>query len=65
MNKQTINRAIKHLSLEVQGNRTDGCFYFTDITTGEQIGDSVYICYLKQFSIQQWIDAASSARTND
>lgn len=62
MKKAIINRAIKPLGLEIQGNRRDGYFYFTDLFTGEQIGQSVFVCYLKQLTLAQWQATATAAR---
>lgn len=51
--KARINRAIAHTGLTVQGNRSDGYFYFTK--GDECFGESVFVCYLNQLSIAQWI----------
>jgi hypothetical protein len=61
MTKQRINRAIKHLNLEIQGNRRDGYFYFTDLTTGAQVGESIMVCYLNQQPLERWVQDATSA----
>lgn len=62
MTKKQINNKIKHLDLEIQGKKGDGYFYFIDKKTGDQIGDSVYICYLNQASIYKWLAIALEAR---
>jgi len=63
MTSRTINRAIKHTGLII--NRGRGYQYFTDAVTNEQIGESVYVCYLNQYTIEQWIEEAEYAREND
>ncbi len=51
-----INRAIKHLGLEII--RGNGYSYFLDLKTGEQVGESVYVCYLSNLSLEGWIKEA-------
>ena len=63
MTKRTINRAIKHLGLEIQNNR-DGYSYFTSLKTGEQVGMSVYVCYLNSYSLKRWVGEAIYAAAN-
>ena len=58
MTIKRINRAIKHLNLEIV--RGKGYAYFID-PTGNQIGDSVWVCYLNQLTIDRWIEQAKSA----
>jgi hypothetical protein len=64
--KRQINRAIRHLGLEIQNNR-DGYSYFTAIEgsalwpESAQIGESVYICWLSQVSVAWWVTAAHVA----
>jgi hypothetical protein len=62
MNKKIINKAIQYLDLEIQGNRQDGYYYFTDRKNGEQIGESVMVCYLNQLTLTDWIKEAMVAR---
>lgn len=62
MNKRRINRAIKHLGLEIQGNQWDGYYYFLDLKTQDQIGDSVMVCYLNQQTLERWVADATAAR---
>lgn len=63
MTSRAINRAIKHTGLII--NRGRGYQYFTDAVTDEQIGESVYVCYLNQYTIEQWIEEAEYARKED
>lgn len=62
MNKRTINAALRRagLDVEIQNNR-DGYSYFTRITSGGQVGDSVMVCYLKQQTVEQWVSDARHA----
>jgi hypothetical protein len=53
MTKAQINRAIRHTGLTVHGARGDGCFYFLD-ANGDQIGESVYVAYLNQQTLNEW-----------
>ena len=64
MTTQRINRAIAHLDLEIVYTRGDGYFYFIDTNTGDQIGDSVFVCYMNQLTIEQWVNTATFARNN-
>jgi len=64
MTKKRINRAIKHLGLEIEGAKGDGYFYFIDLKTGYAIPESeAYVCYLKHLTLEQWIDEAIHAKT--
>ena len=59
MTKSKINSAIKHTGLKVVGTRGDGYFYFIDAATDNLIPDSsVYVCYLNQLSLAQWVEEA-------
>jgi hypothetical protein len=60
MTKARINKAIKHLGLVITGNIGDGYFYFLN-ENGDQVGDSVYVCYLNQLSLKGWISEAGLA----
>ncbi len=62
MTTKQINRAIKHLNLEVIHNRGSGYSYFLDLTTGDQVGDSVYVCHLNQQTLDKWVHDAQWAR---
>lgn len=57
-----INRAISKYNLEII--RGEGYQYFLDTNTGYQIGESVYVCYLNQLTIEQWERRAKYARQN-
>ena len=60
MTIKRINKAIKKFNLEVI--KGEGYHYFVDITTREHIGSPVYISYLKDFNMKQWIQEADDAR---
>ena len=62
MNKAKINRAIKKFGLTIEGLRGDGCFYFID-SEGYQIGETVYVCYLNQLSLERWQLKAVQAKS--
>jgi len=62
MTTSKINRAIKHLGLEIVHKRGSGYSYFLDLTTGDQLGDSVAVCYLNNFSLNRWVEEAEGAR---
>ena len=62
MTTNTINRAIRHLNLEIIHERGSGYSYFLDTTTGDQIGASVLVCYLCTLSLEQWVQEAEQAR---
>lgn len=57
-----INKAIRHLRLEIAYTRGDGYFYFISSITGEQIGDSVYVCHLNHLDLEDWVRAAEDRR---
>ena len=57
--KAIIDKAIKHLNLEII--RGDGYQYFLDLTTGDQVGDSVFVCYLRNLTVEQWVLQAERA----
>jgi hypothetical protein len=61
LTRKTVNKAIAHLGLEIQDNG-DGYFYFTDTTTGDVVGDSVFACRLNFNSLPVWIMEAEDAR---
>jgi len=63
MTVNKINKAIKHTGLII--NKGIGYQYFTDAKTDEQIGESVMVCYLNHYTIEQWIEEAEYASTND
>ena len=59
VNTENINRAIKHTGLRVVGVRGEGFFFFVDAETDVAIDNStVWIAYLNQFSMEQWIEEA-------
>ena len=57
-----INSTIKKHGLEVVYTKGDNYFYFLDLTTGDQVGDSIMVARLHHLTIQQWRDAAAAAR---
>lgn len=59
--KAKINREIKDLGLTIEGRRGDGCFYFID-GEGNQIGETVMVCYLSHLTLYDWIGEARIAR---
>jgi hypothetical protein len=62
MTTNKINRAIRHLNLEIVHERGSGYSYFLDTATGDQIGDSVQVCYLSSLSLEEWVQEAEQAR---
>lgn len=62
MTTSQINRAIRHLNLEIIHKRGSGYSYFLDTSTGDQIGESVQVCYLNALSLEQWVQEAEAAR---
>lgn len=62
MTTAKINRAIKKYNLEIVHERGSGYSYFLDLTTGDQIGESVQGCYLHHQTLEQWIEDAKWAR---
>lgn len=64
MTTSKINRAIKHLGLEIVHERGSGYSYFLDLETGDQVGDSVLVCYLNQLPLNRWVKEAEEARNN-
>jgi hypothetical protein len=64
MTKKRINKAIKHLNLEIIGNG-DAYFYFIDLTTEHQIGNSVLVAYLNQQTLDQWVKDATEAKNSN
>jgi len=59
-----INSTIKKYNLEVTYTKGDGYFYFLDLTTGDQVGESVMVAKMHHLTIQQWRDAAADARAS-
>ena len=64
MTTARINKAIRHLNLEVVGNG-DGYFYFVDTVTEYQRGECVMVPHLNRLSLQQWIEEAKQARESN
>lgn len=59
MNVKKINKAIKHLGLEIV--RGHGYQYFISLVNEEQIGDSVMVCHLNHLTLDEWIERAEMA----
>jgi hypothetical protein len=58
---RAINAAIRAAGLGVKIiNNRDGYSYFLD-RDGNQVGESVYICYLNQQTIAEWVEHARYA----
>jgi hypothetical protein len=64
--QRSINAALKRAGLPVtiQNNR-GGYSYFVSTETGNQVGDSVCLCYLNQQSIEEWVKDARYAISQD
>ncbi len=60
MTVDKINRVIKHLNLEIVRGR--GYSYFLELNTGNQVGESVPVCYLNALTLDQWVEEAEQAR---
>lgn len=61
MTTRAINRAIRHLGLEIIHQRGSGYSYFLSLAHGGQVGESVYVCYLNQLTVAQWVLEAENA----
>jgi len=59
MTVDKINRAIKHLNLEIVRGR--GYSYFLELGTGNQVGESVPVCYLNALTLERWVEEAKGA----
>ena len=57
--KYKINKAIKHLRLEIC--KGEGYFYFVHEKDGGLNADSVMVPYYNHLSIEQWVEEAESA----
>jgi len=62
LTKARIDSTIKKHGLEVVYTKGAGYFYFLDLETGEQVGESVMVAKMHHLTIQQWRDAAAAAR---
>ena len=58
MTKNKINKSIKSTGLSIFGERGEGYFYFLN-SSGDQVGESVYVAYLNQLTLSQWVDEAN------
>ncbi len=62
LTKARIDSTIKKHGLEVVYTKGQNYFYFLDLKTGDQVGDSIMVARLHHLTIQQWRDAAAAAR---
>lgn len=62
MTASKINRAIKHLGVEIV--RGYGYVYFCSLADGGQVGESVMIPFLNCCSLEQWVAEAKFAVEN-
>lgn len=60
-NKASVNRAIRHLGLQIQHKRGSGYFYFTSLLTDCQVGESVFLAYFNQQPLRAWVRDAEYA----
>lgn len=59
MRTATINKRIAKLGLEIIKNTLGGSyFYFLDIQTKDQVGESVYVFAMNQLTLDQWEEQA-------
>lgn len=63
MNPQTyraeINKALKPLGLKIQACAHNGGYsYFISLSTGQQVGDSVYVYRQTQLTVDEWVRQA-------
>ena len=57
--KKQVDRAIRATGLEII--RGQGYFYFLDIKTGHQAGESVPVCYFYHLKLSRWLAEAEEA----
>ena len=62
MTANQINKAIKHLGIEIVKGK--GYQYFCDLKTGAQVGESVLVCYLNHCTLEEWVKEAEIANSN-
>jgi hypothetical protein len=62
MTTSKINRAIRHLGLEIVHERGAGYSYFLDLISKHQVGEAVYACYLNHLTLEEWAKAAQVAK---
>ena len=61
LTKKAIDKAIAHTNLSLTYTPGDGVFYFLDRTTGDSVGETVYVARMNHLSIEQWIEEAEYA----
>ena len=65
-NKRSIDRAIKHLGVEVHGKYGDGCYYFCSLKTGNTLdATSVYAARFNQLPLERWVKEAEESIKED
>lgn len=65
LNLKRVNSTIKKYGVELIHNKNpDSYFYFLDLKTGDQVGESVMVAKLYHLSIQKWRDFAAEARAS-
>lgn len=60
--KRTVDARIKPLGLTIEHERGSGYFYFRDLVTGNQVGESVFVCYWHHLTLDQWEMQAAATR---
>jgi hypothetical protein len=63
--KKSIDKAIAKFGMEIIAERGAGYSYFLDLRNGKkgyQVGQSVYVCYLNQMTLEEWVKTAEEAR---
>ena len=64
--RKRINKAIKHLGLEIAGGGKDGVFYFVNVETNTALdADLVYVSAMTHLSVGQWVKEAEIAQVAD
>lgn len=51
-----VNKAIVAKGYEFELVKGNGYFYFSPTGKDDNFGPTVYVCYLYQLSVNQWID---------
>lgn len=60
ISKKAIDKAIRHLNMEIMAGK--GYRYFLDLTTGNQIGQAIMVCWYNQLTIKGWVNTAKFAK---
>ena len=59
--RRELNAVVAKYGVEIQHERGSGYFYFTDISTEAQVGESVMVCYYADLTLSQWAELAAAA----